>query len=67
VTESPRINWLPPIVVVGLVVIGLGWGWDRAGYALAGLGMFGALVMAWDGLKYLRRRSQRQASARRER
>lgn len=55
-TESPRINWWPPIVVVGLVVIGLGWDWERAGYALAGLGVIGVLFMAWDGLKYLRRR-----------
>lgn len=58
-TDSPRINWWPPIVVVGLVVIGLGWDWERASYALAGLGVIGVLLMAWDGLKYLRRRRQR--------
>jgi threonine/homoserine/homoserine lactone efflux protein len=58
VTESPRINWWPPIVVVGLVVIGLNFGWERAGHALGALGVIGGLLLAWDGVQWLRRRDR---------
>lgn len=54
--ETPRINWWPPIVVVGLIGIGLVYGWERSGHALGALGVIGALLLAWDGVRWLGRR-----------